>query len=286
MIPGFAFVTVCLGSHLVMAPLFVRSVRKYYKHIPMYLLTRESDIQTIKSLLNLAGLEQEVICVAIADIPGLYMEDATQACARKLSFWGALPPKVLRVALIDIDAVLLGDLLGEIGVDRLKSSKMCLVRDSYIGFKEIMGKEFSVLERSWEPIYDALNRRKYCNTGLVISSRHHQIFFDEVIDMWREFTKRVGTNPSIWDQNVFNYCLDLGQFHSTWNEVEILDEHYNTLKEYRIELNLDRGFLLLDNSPVLLLHFNGGDTITKYARRAKVIQVMPVTNEESSPLGN
>lgn len=273
MTKDLSIVTVATGRYLFLAPYFIRSIRKREKSLPIFLIVGPEEIQRAEQLLELSNCSSGVICLGIPRIERLPDDEATQGCARKLVVWDVLPDKFSHAIFLDIDTVVIGQLFDEIVKILNITDRLLLARDNYVGFKEKMEEEFAVLDRRWIPGFDGDGKRKYCNTGLMVSKREDCVFFEEVLLEWSRFVELTGTNPSIWDQNIFNYCLDVGSFSRSWRDVLILDERFNALKEYEVCIDLDRSMISLSGQSPLLLHFNGGDLLTKIARRAKSIQL-------------
>ncbi len=265
--------TVATGQYLVLVPFFIKSVREWSSEITIYLFVNPTEVELAVKFLKLSKCEHNVICVGVPPLPYLPDDLAIQGCARKLLVWDFLPPIFTHSIFIDVDTVVVGNLFEELENVLNISDQLLLARDCYVGFKEKMGDEFAPLEREWRPHFDKNNVRKYCNTGLIVSRREDSVFFQEVLAEWSKFIELTGKSPSIWDQNIFNYCLDVGSFSKCWKDVFILDERFNALKEYEIFVDLDSSMISLAGEPVLLMHFNGGDLLTKIARRAKTIQL-------------
>lgn len=269
-----SFTTVVLGQYLVLAPFFIKSVRNWQGNVPIFLLVESSEFQRAERFLKPLLLADNIELIETHNVQGIPNDMETQGCARKLLIWSWLPNRVTRTILIDIDTVIVGNLIKALRKVPKRVNYLCLARDNYVGYKERIGEEFEILGRDWKPSFDNKGRRKYCNTGLIMCNREHQSFFNEVLDEWRLFVRLTGVNPSIWDQNVFNYCLDVGSFSCSWDDVCILDEPFNVLKEYEVVIDLDRSIVSLSGERVIVLHFNGGDIITKFSRRAKAIQLI------------
>lgn len=271
---NIAISTAATNDFLVLAPYFIRSVRNYEPTLDIFLFVGEGEERKATTYLRQAKCGERVNCIGLPDISGLPNDDATQACASKLSIWKYLPRSVTHTIFLDIDTVMIGPLVSNLLECLDTTGMMIAARDAYVGFKENMESEFDVLGRAWKPKFDLEGKRKYVNTGLLASSRIHHEFLSEVLQEWIRFYQIADKNPSIWDQNIFNYCLDIGEFSMNWNDVLILGEHYNALKEYEIFVDLDLSMVSLAGKQTRLLHFNGGDLLTKFARRAKSIQVL------------
>lgn len=265
--------TVATGQYLILVLFFIKSVRFWTTDTPIYLFVNPAEVQQTVKLLKLSKCENNVICVGVPPIPYLPDDSAIQGCARKLLVWDFLPQEFTHSIFLDVDTVVVGNLFEELVNVLDISERLLLARDSYIGFKEKMEEEFAPLKREWRATFDSNGVRKYCNTGLIVSSRRDSLFFQEVLREWGKFIELTGESPSIWDQNIFNYCLDVNSFSKNWNDVLILDERFNALKEYEIFVDLDNSMISLAGKPVLLMHFNGGDILMKIARRAKTIQL-------------
>lgn len=269
----FSITTVATGKYLALVPFFIKSVREWTNEIPIYLFVNPGEVQNAVKLLRISKCEHKVICVGVLPLSYLPDDPAIQGCARKLLVWDFLPPTFTHSIFIDVDTVVVGNLFEELENVLNKSDQLLLARDCYVGFKEKMVEEFAPLEREWQPHFDKNDVRKYCNTGLIVSRPEDSIFFREILAEWSKFIELTGKSPSIWDQNIFNYCLDVSSFNKSWDDVFILDERFNALKEYEIFVDLDKSMISLAGNPVLLMHFNGGDLLTKIARRAKTIQL-------------
>lgn len=268
-------VTCATKEYRLLLPLFIRTITEIYD-ISIVIVTLSEDEEALREYVDAFNLPRNVKIHALPPIALLPQDAATQGCALKLRVWDVLPPSTYRCLFLDVDIVLVTDICKQINPEILMSSGIIAVRDEYIGYKEKMAEEFAPLGHPWVPHFDADGNRLYCNTGLLISSRHHALFFAHVLRLWSHFVDHTGNNPSIWDQNIFNYCLDLPSAHSpcTWRDMVVLNPQFNALKEYPIYIDLDRGVTCLKEQPVYALHFNGGNLVAKYARRARTLAVL------------
>lgn len=261
-----------VGRHFVLLPLFLQSLLRVTS-LEVFLLTDPGCRGRLTELLGAWNLDDKVQVVESRPIEGVPDDAASQGCALKLVCWEFLPAVIQNVIILDSDVVVLQDFISDVLNPVVQHSRLVLARDSYVGFKERMGDDFAILGEPWQPSFDEQGRRLYCNTGLIGATRSHRTFFLEVLDTWRRIVALKQCNPPLWDQGVLNFCLDVGRYLCRWSDVEVLDERFNALKEYDIVLNLDSSQVSLDDQAVTMLHFNGGDIITKYARRARSIHL-------------
>ncbi|MCU1284111.1 MAG: hypothetical protein JWO13_461 [Acidobacteriales bacterium] len=268
--------TAVTSNYMLLLPTFWHFCREYGGVSALRLLTLDSERHLLAAYLESTGLADDMELFAMPVYQNIPLDMASQSCALKLRIWEAMPDAKQHI-FIDVDMLMLtwpSEFL-ETG-----SSKLFASRDGYIGFKEKMKDEFAFLNEDWSPCFDA-EGRKYANTGLLISNPSHALFFANVLHKWAEFFRKSGKPPSIWDQNVFNYCLDLGRFGLSWNGVQLLDASFNSLKEYPNYVNLDLGYLSLNGEAVKLLHFNGGSPLLKYCRRARALSAMRTPSRKS-----
>jgi hypothetical protein len=264
-----SFTTVASGPFLALAPFFIRSIRDWHRNIPVYLLVSPLEGQKARRFLNLSKISDKVEYLEIPDVDGLPSDPVIQVCAKKLAIWTWLPSNVERTILVDINTVVIGDLIGALDQELISGSKLCLTLDNTLGLQNIIG-----FNRNSSPQFDLYSRRKYCNTGLIICSRKYNLFFEAVLDQYRLFFEHAKQTQSFWHQNIFNYCLDTGEFNCTWNDVHILDKRFNILKEYDVVIDLDHSMISVSGEQALLLHFNVEDLVTKIALRARAVQLL------------
>lgn len=269
-----AIVTSVVGNHLALLSLWLTSLRKFTA-LPIYMLTFTSEGGRLRSLL--AGLEfgsRDIYVVECADIAGIPGDLASQACALKLSAWLFVPESIESLVIADCDLIFLHDVVTEIcNCLNEPLSRLVMARDLYIGYKEKMGADFAVLGMGWHPSFDEEGRRRYCNTGLIGCRRESHEFFSRVLDEWRTYSAQIGDSPPLCDQGLLNFCLDVAHAGWDWSQVHILDAGFNALKEYDIVFDLDNNQVMLDQDIVRVLHFNGGDVLQKFARRARAFQL-------------
>ena len=268
-----AIVTVVVDSYWLLLHGFATSVRFFFPAAPLFVLVpckQRSEIADDIATFRLKGPTVQVISFEPDET--LPLDAATQGCAAKMRVWELLPPTVKSILFIDVDAVVVGPFWPEF-MKIYRPGTLALARDTYVGFKERMGSDFECLGKDWMPHFDRHGRRFYCNTGLFYVHRHHKPLFDQVLQDWRVFAAHFASSPPIWDQGLFNFQLDIGEPFG-WDNVTVLPERFNALKEYDLVLDLDLGGLVLDGDPVQVVHLNGGTIAQKFARRARVMTVV------------
>jgi hypothetical protein len=240
--------------------------------LPLIVLTEPSAVDVVESVFKTRGVADWSV-VASAPVLGMLNAKASQGCALKLSIWELLPPRFQTVVIVDVDTIFLEDVAGHV-IQRVRSSgRLVAARDLYVGYKENMGEAFRVLGRPWSPSHDDLGRQNYINTGLLGVRREHAGFMGAVLEEWRRYVRVVQQDPPLWDQGVFNYCLDIGRFGCAWEDVDVLEPRFNALKEYELAVDLDRGCVVMNGESVGMLHFNGGSVAQKLARRSRAFHL-------------
>src|SRR5690606_29559025 len=100
----------------------------------------------------------------------------------------------------------------------------------------------------------------YFNTGVFFASREkHEGLFDNFTKTWVDYIKETGKYPSIFDQNMFNYC-----FIKYKTEIIPMPTENNVIRQYYPDIK--DGELYLNNKQVNVMHFNGGEAEIKLNR--------------------
>lgn len=167
-----------------------------------------------------------------------------------------------KILFVDVDVLVLSNFWDMAGTDYFDKSCRCLIlsKDLFVGYKEKMENEFKLVDPKFRMKYFSDGDYFYFNTGVFFASRNvHTMFFDKCTEEWINYIKITGLYPSIFDQNIFNYCLIKYNM-----DIEQMPITNNCLRQYN-PLIYQRE-VLLNGRKVMAMHFNGGDAEIKYQR--------------------
>lgn len=182
------------------------------------------------------------------------------ACAEKLRVFKHVPEAISEILFLDVDVLVLNDFWSEKGYFSLSHKAFIASLDLFVGYKEKMEDEFKVYDPSFQMKFLPDGNYLYFNTGVFFASRKkHEAVFTKIVDVWIDYVHRIARYPSIFDQNIFNYCMI-----AFGMEVMPMPIQNNCLRQYTKVI--DSGRVYLDGLEVSAIHFNGGDAETKLSR--------------------
>ncbi|WP_145915444.1 hypothetical protein [Geobacter anodireducens] len=264
-------VIVAIGNYILLLPNLIRSILGLNKYVNILIITNST--KEAEEYLNVSNIKGNISISQANYINELPHDIATQGCATKLAVWRYLDTSVNNALIVDADVVFLRQTEDSIlNINLGQNMQFAAAIDRYVGYKEKIGEEFSWIKQNWVPRY-VNGERLYVNTGIIFASRKVRRFFENVLSLWKHYIRMIGNNPSIWDQNIFNYCLDIGTYGCSWENVNVLPVEYNYLKEYDACVELDEHGLLKGDNYIKALHFNGGTLLQKYTRASKLHQL-------------
>ncbi|TRZ51975.1 hypothetical protein D4S03_04195 [bacterium] len=255
-------VTVCNKDYQTLLPLWLGEVR----------LVTAMPV----TVLALAGTETNSIsdCTVIPIDPAgnpFPADMSDHACAEKLRIFHHLPKDVEEVLFLDIDVMVLNDFWT--GANYLRSSRRSFIAapDLFVGYKEKLEAEFQPFDPEFRMKYFSNGQYFYFNTGAFFASRTaHSRLFAESLKVWSEYVSLTGKYPSIFDQNVFNYCL----IRFGVNVIPMPIQN-NCLRQYNpVWVG---GRLQLQGKTVNAYHFNGGNAEVKLRRWQELNQHLGVS---------
>ncbi len=246
-----AIVTICGGSYRILLNRWLERLRRF-TDLPIFVL-----------LLGQTEIDCAVECQLLRVDPSgnpFPEQSSDHACAEKQRIFKHLPHEITEVLFIDIDVLVLSDFWSSEGYFSKSQDALVAAPDLFIGYKEKMECEFQPFDPAFRMKFFSDGRHYYFNTGVFFASRQrHEMIFRRCLETWARYVSKVGRYPSIFDQNVFNYCL------ITFNvPVKPMPVQNNCLRQYSKAIQNRKVFH--DNSEVLVMHFNGGDAQTKLAR--------------------
>lgn len=246
-----AITTICNKPYQILLPVWVDQARSL-TDMPIFVLAIEET--RIDS-----GLKCEFIEISRNGNPFPF-ELPDHACAEKQRIFKHLPDSVSEVLFVDIDVMLLHDFWSNSRYFEISTQEFVACPDLFVGYKEKMEDEFRPFNDKFRMKYFPDGTYYYFNTGVFFASRKaHSNLFDESLKTWSEYVSQVGRYPSIFDQNVFNYCLIRFGI-----EVCLMPIQNNCLRQY--DTVMKNGELFLDNKIVNAMHFNGGEAEIKLSR--------------------
>jgi lipopolysaccharide biosynthesis glycosyltransferase len=193
----------------------------------------------------------------------LEFEEGTpeQAAAHKLLLFEILPPHVQTVMFFDVDTLLLERLSDVSTWEQVaQAGNFIACRDRYVGYKEKLAQEMSVLDPTFVPVFDKDGHMLYVNTGFFVANRTHFAWrFATVLREWEAFRRCAGRHPSILDQNILNYVLQ----RDCW-PVRVISNRFNCLRTDSPQVHA--GNLYDGEERVAIYHANGGEPAVKLVR--------------------
>jgi lipopolysaccharide biosynthesis glycosyltransferase len=188
------------------------------------------------------------------------------ACAEKLRIFEHIPD-ANQILFLDLDVLVLQSFWEQESYFDISEEKLALVPDLFVGYKEKMEDEFRSYDPTFHMRYTEDGGFFYFNTGVFFASRKtHAEWFRYFLVVWEDYLKKIGKRPSIFDQNMINYCLI--RFELPVYTMPITN---NCLRQYE-ELSISNGCLFLNNQKIGAYHFNGGDGSKKIERWRTMLQ--------------
>ncbi|MFA5051243.1 MAG: putative nucleotide-diphospho-sugar transferase [Patescibacteria group bacterium] len=251
-----AIVTICNELYNPLLKLWLERICAHTK-LPVYVLS----IGHIKTLKNLPC---NYILINKKGNP-FPPDRPDHACAEKLRIFNHLPKNIKEVLFIDIDVMVLFNFWTTNKYFEKSHKYFIATQDFFVGYKEKMEDEFKPFNPKFIMKYLPDKSYFYFNTGVFFASRKlHENFFKICLNDWKKYVKSQKKYPSIFDQNIFNYCLIT---HAI--KVKPMPIKNNCLRQYNPMVKNNQ--LWLGKKKVYAMHFNGGD-IQKKLRRWKELK--------------
>lgn len=255
-------VTVCNKDYQILLPHWLEKIRSVTAMPVMVLALAGTETSTIP----------DCTIITVNPVGNPFPADLPDhACAEKLRIFHHLPKDVDDILFLDVDLMVLNDFWT--GDDYLRSSRHSFIAapDLFVGYKEKMEVEFQPFDPGFRMKFFPDGQYFYFNTGAFFASRTaHGRFFAESLKVWSDYVALTGKYPSIFDQNVFNYCLI--RFGV---DVIPMPIQNNCLRQYNPDW-VD-GRLQLHGKTVNAYHFNGGNADIKLRRWQELNQHLEVS---------
>jgi len=151
----------------------------------------------------------------------------------------------------------------------ISDSRLVLTPDLFVGYKEKMEEEFQPFDPDFRMRYTEDGGFFYFNTGVFFASREtHATWFSRFLETWKDYLSTTGKRPSIFDQNMINYCLI--RFDLSVHPMPVTN---NCLRQYET-FSIEDGRPTLNGEEVNAYHFNGGDGDNKLERWRDLLRRM------------
>lgn len=263
-----AIVTVCDKGYSGLLPHWLEAIRNLTR-IPVYVLALEDS-----------GIGKHVGCsiVSVSSSGNPFPRNfPDHACAEKQRIFMHLPQEVTHVLFLDVDVLALRNFWDDSEYFADSEQAFVACKDLFVGYKEKMEEEFRPFNLYFRMKFFEDGSYHYFNTGVFFASRvAHESLFSDAFSIWKKYVKQTGKFPSIFDQNVFNYCLIAFNV-----PVLPMPVHNNCLRQY--EKRMEKGCLFLeDNREVNAFHFNGGDAELKLKRWNTLLREMELSREKGT----
>jgi len=189
------------------------------------------------------------------------------ACAEKMRIFNHLPQAIDQVLFLDLDVLIISPFWDDGEFFNRSRHQIVMCPDLFVGYKEKMEAEFQSYDPSFRMKFNPDGSYFYFNTGVFFASRQmHEPWFRQFLDTWEDYVVKLSTYPSIFDQNVFNYCLI--RYVQNVHQMPVLN---NCLRQYEKQTISD-GRLFLGDQAVNAYHFNGGDSKKKLERWHEMVR--------------
>lgn len=253
-----AIVTVCNANYSLLLSYWSVAIRKV-TNLPIFVLCLNGHVPMEQSNLKLIKTDS-------AGNP--FPENLPDhACAEKVRVFEHLPQAVEQILFLDLDLLVMypfwekGDLFEE------SRTKLVMCPDLFVGYKEKMEVEFQPYDSLFRMKFNPDGSYFYFNTGVFFASRSaHQQLFRIFLETWQGYVDKLSMYPSIFDQNIFNYCLI--KYGVDVLQMPLLN---NCLRQYEKQAIVG-GKITLNGQVVNAYHFNGGDSVKKLERWREMVQ--------------
>lgn len=252
-----AIVTICNGAFSGLIDPWYSQLRKITS-MPIFVLCLNGFMPKKRNGLQTISVDPDGNPFA-PDLPDF-------ACAEKLRLFQHLPENITSALFLDLDLLVLRNFWDEKNYFDESQQRLIICPDTFVGYKEKMEDEFQPFDPNFRMKFNSDGSYFYFNTGVFFASRAlHGKFFPEFLSIWKKYVESQGKLPSVFDQNLVNYCLIKYQL-----DVLQLPLHSNCLRQYGAEIKDKQ--LMLNDELVNVYHFNGGDSIIKRARWMELLQ--------------
>ncbi|MFA5031013.1 MAG: hypothetical protein WC495_05505 [Patescibacteria group bacterium] len=244
-------VTICNASYAGLLEPWLAAIRRL-TDLPVAVLCLNGFTPELKLPCNVIKVSEE---------GNPFSEDLPDhACAEKLRIFDHLP-EVNHVLFIDVDVLILRAFWELEAYFSISEHNLVLTPDLFVGYKEKMEEEFQPFDPSFRMRYTNDGGFFYFNTGVFFASREaHALWFRRFFATWEDYLSKTGKRPSIFDQNIINYCLI--RFNLPVHSMPVTN---NCLRQYEA-FTVEGGHPFLNGEQVNAYHFNGGDAAKKLNR--------------------
>ncbi len=249
-----SIVTICNSGYATLLEPWIQAIRKL-TNLPIFVLCLNgyTPSQRSEGGLNFIRVNPSGNPFPI-DLPD-------HACAEKMRIFEHLPAEVGQILFLDLDLLVLRAFWDDDNFFDKSNRQIIACPDLFVGYKEKMEDEFKPYDPSFRMKFNSDGSYHYFNTGVFFASRQaHQVLFRQFLAVWEDYVARLSTYPSIFDQNMFNYC-----FIKYGLDVCSMPVLNNCLRQYEVQTIVD-GQILLNGQAVNVYHFNGGDCLKKLER--------------------
>jgi len=198
------------------------------------------------------------------------------ACAEKMRLFEHLPHEIAQILFLDLDVLVINSFWDDGHFFGMSRYQLVMCPDLFVGYKEKIEAEFQPYDSSFQMKFNPDGSYFYFNTGVFFASRQaHESWFHQFLNTWSDYVAKQSMYPSIFDQNVFNYCLI--RYGLSVHQMSVLN---NCLRQYEKQMVKD-GRILLNGQTINAYHFNGGNSAKKLERWQKMLSQMGGTHDNS-----
>lgn len=262
-----AIVTVCNANYSPLLSYWSVAVRKV-TDLPIFVLCLNGHVPMEQSNLKLIKTDS---------VGNPFPENLPDhACAEKVRVFEHLPQEVEQILFLDLDLLVMYPFWRNNDLFEKSRTKLVMCPDLFVGYKEKMEAEFRLYDPLFRMKFNPDGSYFYFNTGVFFASRSaHQQLFRLFLEIWKNYVERMSTYPSIFDQNIFNYCLI--RYGVNVFQMPVLN---NCLRQYEKQEIVD-GKIMLNGQIVNSYHFNGGDSSKKLERWQEMVQKLEKSYADS-----
>lgn len=260
-----AIITICNKGYEALLPLWVDRMLSLTK-TPIYILLLDSDITKFRD----AECNYVYVWNEWNPFPKGWPD---HACAEKLRIFQHIPSDINEVLFLDLDILLINNFWDKSNYFSLSETNFIACLDLFVGYKEKMEAEFWEFDPGFKMKYLPDGNYHYFNTGVFFANRNtHFGLFATFLSDWEKYVQLTWHFPSIFDQNMINYCLIRYEIQTI-----ALPLQNNCLRQY--EKSFENNIYIMNGLPINALHFNGWTAELKVSRWHEALVSLGVTLE-------
>lgn len=253
-----AILTICNKWYEILISLWVDRMLLLTK-TPIYIFLLDSDI--------LKHRENECNYIYVWKEWNPFPVDLPDhACAEKLRIFQHIPNNINEILFVDLDILVINNFWDNSDYFSMSENNFIACLDLFVWYKEKMEYEFWEFDPNFKMKYLSDGNYHYFNTGVFFANRNtHAELFKMFLSDWVKYVQFTWKYPSIFDQNLINYCLIKYK-----TQTNILPLENNYLRQY--EKTFENNVYVSKKSIINALHFNWWTSELKASRWNEIIE--------------